>query len=225
VTSKQRINNPLALAVLVHLYEQPRHPYELSTVLRERRKEQSIRLNYGSLYTVFEALARDQYIRAIETKREGRRPEKTVYEITPEGTTFMLEWMRDLVSIPVKEYPQFEAALSLLPVLPPEEVVILLEARIRILKKTLESIEELKQEAEAFHLPRLFSIEGEYYEEMTKTELRFVEALRHDIQRDAGGLASVWREMRRTAFGKQTKPQTEKPPPRRRSPKPKKGKE
>ena len=32
------------------------HPYEMSTTLRERHKEESIKLNYGSLYSVVSSL-------------------------------------------------------------------------------------------------------------------------------------------------------------------------
>jgi len=38
--------------------------------------------------------------------------------------------LRSLVSEPVKEYPQFEAALSLLPALPPNDVQVLLAERL-----------------------------------------------------------------------------------------------
>jgi hypothetical protein len=51
-----RVANPLALAVLVLLYERPMHPYEMAATLRERRKQDSIKLRYGSLYTVIELL-------------------------------------------------------------------------------------------------------------------------------------------------------------------------
>ena len=49
-------SNPLALAVLACLYERPMHPYEVAQTLRSRAKHESIRLNYGSLYSVVEAL-------------------------------------------------------------------------------------------------------------------------------------------------------------------------
>lgn len=199
--SNKRITNPLALAVLTHLYEQPRHPYELAATMRERRKEASIKLNYGSLYTVIDGLEREGYIAAVETRRDGRRPEKTVYRITDTGETYMLEWMRELVSVPMKEYPQYEAALSLLPVLPPEEVVPLLEARIRFLKKTLEACAEEAQACRDMKLPRLFSIESEYYEAMTRTELGFTESLLRDIRHDAGGLTRLWKQMRAQVLG------------------------
>ena len=51
------ISNPLALAVLACLHERPMHPYEMASTMRERGKEQSIKLNYGSLYTVVDNLA------------------------------------------------------------------------------------------------------------------------------------------------------------------------
>ena len=41
--------NPLALAVLALLFERPMHPYEMAATLRQRHKEDSIKLRYGSL--------------------------------------------------------------------------------------------------------------------------------------------------------------------------------
>ena len=34
------------------------HPYEMATTMRTRGEDESIKLNYGSLYTVVESLAR-----------------------------------------------------------------------------------------------------------------------------------------------------------------------
>ena len=62
-------SNPLALAVLVSLAERPMHPYEVAQTLRQRAKQESVRLNYGSLYAVVEGLERRGLIRA--TGRSG----------------------------------------------------------------------------------------------------------------------------------------------------------
>ena len=78
-------SNPLALAVLALLFERPMHPYEMGVILKQRHKEESIKLRYGSLYTVIDLLLRRAFIAARETGRDGRRPERTVYEITPAG--------------------------------------------------------------------------------------------------------------------------------------------
>ena len=57
--TRRRVNNPLALAVLACLGERPMHPYEISSTLRQRGKEESIKLNFGSLYSVVAALEND----------------------------------------------------------------------------------------------------------------------------------------------------------------------
>ncbi len=79
------MNNPLALVVLACLAEHPMHPYEMATTMRERGKDQSIKLNYGSLYMVVLALQQHGLIVAQETERAGRRPERTVYRLTDAG--------------------------------------------------------------------------------------------------------------------------------------------
>src|SRR6266496_2920327 len=127
--TRRRVSNPLALAVLSCLIERPMHPYEISTTLRERGKEASIKLNYGSLYSVVEALQKHKLIEAQETVRAGRRPERTVYAITDTGLAEFQDWLAELLSVPVKEFTSLEAGLSLMPGLTPDEVARLFETR------------------------------------------------------------------------------------------------
>jgi DNA-binding PadR family transcriptional regulator len=194
--TKRPFSNPLALAILVLLFERPMHPYEMATTMRERRKESSIKLNYGSLYTVIEQLLRAEFIAVREVLKEGKRPEKTVYELTVAGEVELIDWMRELVSSPVKEYPMFEAAISLLPVLPPGEVIDLLEIRIGLLQKTMEEFDEQDRICREMKLPRLFSLESEYSKAVTFAEFKFCKDLLSDLKRDAGGMRSGWTKMR-----------------------------
>jgi DNA-binding PadR family transcriptional regulator len=202
--TKRPFSNPLALAILVLLYERPMHPYEMATTLRERRKESSIKLNYGALYAVIEQLKREGFIAVREVLKEGKHPAKTVYELRSLGETELIDWMRELVSSPVKEFPMFEAAISLLPVLPPEEVIELLEIRIGLLEKTIEEIEEEERICRKMKLPRLFSLESEYYKAMTLAEYEFSKDLLSDIKRDARGLRSGWTELRKQLLAAKT---------------------
>ena len=198
VTDMNRaFSNPLALAILVLLFERPMHPYEMATTMRARGKERSIRLNYGSLYTVIEQLLGAKFIAVREVLKEGKRPEKTIYELTPAGETELIDWMRELVSSPVKEYPVFEAALSLLPVLPPEEVIELLRIRLGLLQKTLDEIAAAERQCSEMNLPRLFSLESEYFKAMTQAEQTFCKDLLADLQSDKGGMRSGWAKMRK----------------------------
>ncbi|HZD90866.1 MAG TPA: helix-turn-helix transcriptional regulator [Pseudolabrys sp.] len=206
-----RPTNPLALAVLALLFERPMHPYEMAVTLKDRHKHESIKLRYGSLYTVIDALAGRALIAAKETGREGRRPERTVYVLTQAGLDELRQWMRDLLRAPAKEYPQFEAALSLIPVLPPEEAVPLLRERALQLNGTIWRMEaqlaELAQqdlsaiaggqllppELAGQKFPPLFTLESEYHLAMVRAEFDFVTELVRRITEEGWGPVDAWR--------------------------------
>jgi DNA-binding PadR family transcriptional regulator len=188
-----RPSNPLALAVLTLLFERPMHPYQMSTTLRERHKEASIKINYGSLYSVVESLQKRGFIDAQETVREGRRPERTVYAITDAGQRLMREWLAELLSMPVKEFPQFEAALSLMPGLPPDEVIELLEQRLATLREQYDAGKRQMDGVLAVGMPRLFGVEHEYELALLSTEIEFVDELLTDLRAGAFGGLGGWR--------------------------------
>src|SRR3954453_14869513 len=172
--SRRRRANPLALAVLSCLNERPMHPYEISTTLRTRGKEQSIKLNYGSLYAVVESLAKHGLVRSLETTREGRRPERTVYEITEAGAAEHDDWPAELLSTPVREFTSLEAGLSLMAGLDPDEVARLLKERVERLRMELRSIAATHAVATESGLPALFLVESVYRERLLEAELEFV---------------------------------------------------
>ena len=186
--------NPLALAVLALLFERPMHPYEMAATMKQRGKEDSIKLRYGSLYTVIEALLRAGLIRAKETQRDTGRPERTIYALTPAGEAELRDWMRELLARPVKEYPQFEAGLSLLPVLPPDEAVAMLKRRLGEIDAALETRRQVARDAvERLHVHPLFMIEDDYRIAIEETERRFVADLIARIERDEWQARDLWR--------------------------------
>ena len=187
--------NPLALAVLVCLAERPRHPYEVATTLRQRQKHESVRLNYGSLYGVVESLERRGLIEAQETRRSGRLPERTVYRLTEAGRIEVHDWLTELMSTPVKEYPAFQAALSFLPALPPEDVATLLAERTQYLEAGLAQAAATRELVQKAGVPRLFWVEHEYEVLLREAELGYVRQLTADIESGALGGTSWWREM------------------------------
>jgi DNA-binding PadR family transcriptional regulator len=196
VATKRKMSNPLALAVMALLYERPMHPYEMVTLMRERGKHESVRLRYSSLYSVVSALEREGLIELKETVREGRRPERTVYEITSEGSEEFLAWLRELLREPVKEYTQFAAGLSFLPGLLPEEAIALLKERVRLLEQeTGEMRSRLDDAIERFKLPRLFLVESEHELMLREAELEWVRTLVEEIESGALGSLSEWRSL------------------------------
>jgi len=185
--------NPLALAVLVSLYEKPMHPYEIAQTLRLRAKHESVRLNYGSLYAVVESLERKNLIAARETVREGNRPPRTIYEITEDGSREMVDWLTDMIGVPAKEYPQFEAGLSFMPALTPDDALAAFQLRANTLEIKLAQVRATLVAAREAGLPRLFMVETEFGEQLIATELHFVTGLIKDLRAgDLDGL-DVWR--------------------------------
>jgi DNA-binding PadR family transcriptional regulator len=186
-------SNPLALAVLVSLYERPMHPYEIAHTLRSRAKHESVRLNYGSLYGVVESLERRGLIAAQETTRNGRHPERTTYAITDAGANEAMTWLAELIAIPQKEYPQFMAGLSFLPALPPEDVATLLRDRAQAIETRLVLQRGAITAATALGLPRLFGLEAEYEITMAEAELSFVRSLLDELETGSLDGLDLWK--------------------------------
>jgi DNA-binding PadR family transcriptional regulator len=192
VSKSQRPQSLLALAVLALLFERPMHPYEMAATMRERHKEESIKLRYGSLYTVVDGLQRDGLIAPQETSRDGRRPERTIYTITAAGSAELIAWMQDLLRRPVKEYPQFMAALSLLPVLPPAIAEAMLLERLKHLDLAIQTRRGAVEGVLRTGLPPLFLIESEYEIALLEAERGFVQQLTSRIAKDPAELAPMW---------------------------------
>jgi hypothetical protein len=106
--------------------------------------------------------------------------------------------MSELLAEPVKEYPQFEAALTLLPVLHPDAVTELLHTRIRLLRKEIGQARIMLEAAHDAGLPRLLLIESEYHLVLRETELSWVEELVGELE--AGTLEGQdgWRHVYET---------------------------
>ena len=207
-------SNPLALAVLALLFERPMHPYEMAATLKNRHKSESIKIRYGSLYTVIELLVKRGFITAKETSRDGKRPERTVFALTPSGYDELRAWMQDLLRDPVNEFPQFAAGLSLLPVLPPDEAVALLRHRALRLSAEATRIEahlaeltqqevpvppeELPPQLVGKKFPPLFVVEADFALALVKAELAFVNELVRRIVDEGWGPVEMWRDIQAT---------------------------
>ena len=190
----KRPANALSLAVLTLLFEKPMHPYEMSTTLRHRSKEESIRLNYGSLYAVVESLRKKELISAREAVRDGNRPERTVYELTDAGAAAMHDWLSEMLRDPSPQFTDFEAALSLIGAIPPDEALALLRLRLKALRISSNSYDGIRS-----HLPdgfpELFLVEGDYAEALRSAEIAFVEKLVADLDKGRLGGLDVWRRI------------------------------
>ncbi|ASS57661.1 PadR family transcriptional regulator [Rhizobium leguminosarum bv. viciae] len=160
--------------------EEPLHPYRMQRLIKERGKDEVINVTQrASLYQTIQRLEREGLITPQKTVRDDKRPERTVYEITEKGREIALEWMRAILSTLTREYPEFPAAMSFLPLLTPDDVASQLELRAKAIESELRRIDEVLQEAQA--VPRLFLLEMEYLRVLHATELSWVNSVVGDL--------------------------------------------
>jgi DNA-binding PadR family transcriptional regulator len=192
--AKRKVANPLAFAVLGSLSERPMHPYEISTMLRARGKDSSIKVNYGSLYSVVAALEKNGFIEAMETVREGNRPERTVYRITEAGQAEFSDWLTELVGTPSREFHPLEAGLAYLPGLPPDRVVELLEQRLKAVDAEIEQITAAHEHMDSMEFPRIFWVESEFRLALLTAESAYIHQLAEEIRADSLSGSAFWRK-------------------------------
>lgn len=192
MAKRRKVGNLLALALLAGLREKPMHPYEMATLLRERGKEFSIKIQWGSLYTVVQNLEKHGFVEAVDTTRQGKRPERTVYAITAAGRAELEDWMRELLAEPRQEFTAYEAALSNAGVLAPDTVIDLLRRRIAALDAIVsDGREGLVKAMET--VPRLFLVEAEYKLAMAEAEAGWTRSLLTELVDGTMPSMDLWR--------------------------------
>ena len=194
---RRKVSNLLALSLLTLLTERPMYPYEMASMLRQRGKDNSIKINWGSFYTVVQNLEKYGFIEAVEVAREGRQPERTTYQITDAGRAELTDWLRELLSVPEREHSSFEAALSEAAILPPDELIDLLQQRLAALE---EANSRLQGELETLvtQLPRLFLIEAEYYLAQRRAEEDWLRGLLKEFTGGTFPGLDAWRRFHAT---------------------------
>ncbi len=197
MAKRRKVGNLLALALLSLLAQQPMYPYEMAQMLRTRGKDRTIKINWGSLYTVVQNLEKYGFIQEVGTDREGRQPERTTYQITEQGMAELRDWLRELLSVPGDEQSPFAAALSEGGILPPAEIVELLTTRLTALDRD-NTAQETDLKAWAERLPRIFLVEAEYQLAMRLAEANWVRGLLREIVEGTISGIDAWRRMHET---------------------------
>jgi DNA-binding PadR family transcriptional regulator len=179
---EKAVGSPLALSVLELLDEGEMHPYEMATRMRLRHHDEFIRLNFGTLYHTVEVLERNGWIVPLEREKEGRRPERTVYQLTEAGRQVLKGTLGELLRTPQKEYPQFAAGLMFMHHLPAAAVVEHLTERAAALDAIITKFETVHHELLGDGVTRLALIEVEHKIAMLDAERRWVRKLAEEIE-------------------------------------------
>ncbi|MBV9204044.1 MAG: PadR family transcriptional regulator [Actinobacteria bacterium] len=197
MAKRRKVGNLLALSLLTLLTERPMYPYEMAAKLRERGKDQAIKINWGSLYTIVQNLEKHGYIEAVQVAREGRQPERTTYRITEAGRAELTDWLQELLGVPEREYTRFEAALGDSAILGPDVLISLLRQRLEALEAA-NARYQADLEAWETRIPRLFMIEAEFHLALRRAEAEWVRELLKELTDGTFPGIEPWRHFHET---------------------------
>ena len=173
--------SPLALCVLELLDERPMHPYELAVTMRARHHDEFIRLNFGSLYHAVDSLERNGWVVSVERQKEGRRPERTIYQLTKSGREQLIRVISEIIAEPRREYPHFSAGLMFMHHLDASEAVGHLRRRAEALSAVSDKLRRILAELRADGLTRLSIIELEHKIAILDAERIWVRTIEQEI--------------------------------------------
>jgi len=186
------------LAVLALLREKAMHPYEIQRLLKSRHKDDVLVLKRGSLYHAIRRLVGAALIEELATTREGLRPERTTYAITPAGEDALLDWLKRRIAVPFHEQSHFMGSISFLFHIDPEAAAAGLEQRLQRLQ---EEITRFDQAIATVGPPigRIHVLESEYARAMRAAEAKWTREILADLR--SGELTWSFKAILRQAWG------------------------
>ncbi|GAA2069231.1 PadR family transcriptional regulator [Williamsia deligens] len=150
---------PLSVLVLCALDERAMHPYELLQVLVSRKEDRFANIRPGTLYHAVSRLEERGLVRVDDVERAGNRPERTVYAVTPEGSTAVREHLAGLLATPSVEFSDIYLALAQAHELPREQVVDLIDTRLEHMAADRERWSVAHTQALARGVPEMFLLD------------------------------------------------------------------
>ena len=173
---------PLAIAVLALLKERPMHAYEMYQLLISRQNDRIVKVRPGSLYHTVERLAGQNHVRAIGTERAGNRPERTTYELTPEGSEALTRRVESGIEKYVYEYPLFPVVLSEAHNLNAEDAVLRFGRRVEDLDRWLADLDAAIAGARAAEVHEPYYLGGAYVRSQIAAERDWLATLIERIE-------------------------------------------
>lgn len=158
------------LLILGVLRNQEMHGYQLSEHL-DHKVGMVIALKKSNAYKLLGKMEEEGWVTHHE-EREGNRPPRRVYAITPEGEAAFQRMLREsLAAYPSPEFPSV-VALNYLDALPADDVIALLGKRREKIKMRLSEIDAIPVKVRSMHLGiaylhRFYSAELEWLDEVT----------------------------------------------------------
>jgi len=136
------------IALLALLTQRPMHGYEVRQVIEQYGMHQWANIQYSSIYGGLQQLTKEGLLAEAGTAREGNRPPRTQYRITPQGVDELHALLRQTWAHPVFPPDATNMALSFFMLLPPADLQALLGQRLAMLDERLARLDAREQWAD-----------------------------------------------------------------------------
>jgi DNA-binding PadR family transcriptional regulator len=127
----------IRLLVLWLLAEQPMHGYGIKRALTDGALRLWFVVEDASIYSLLRTLVKQGHAQAIGVERDGDRPERTRYAITPQGRAHYAELLERAFAEPDSAASPIQAALAALPDIADDRLLHALRSRRRALRERL----------------------------------------------------------------------------------------
>jgi len=170
------------LVILGLLRERPLYGYEIKQIIEEHMSDWTS-IAFGSIYFALEKLAEEKFVSKVEIEQAGRRPSRSVYEITQTGREKFSRLLREAWQQVERQYFSIDICLFFLDSLPLEEVKRYLQMRQASLQATLEHIYTHRDEQLSLpEVPRLAAAIFDHTLAHTQAELDWISNLLNKLE-------------------------------------------
>jgi DNA-binding PadR family transcriptional regulator len=133
------------LVILGLLRDKPLHGYELKHIVEQHMGDWT-NIAFGSIYFALGKLAEEGSIEQVAVEQKGRRPSRSVYQITEAGRAEFLRLLREVWSDVEHHYYTIDIGLAFFDALPIAEVKGHLQNRIAHIEGILQHLAVHKAE-------------------------------------------------------------------------------
>ncbi|SDY06103.1 DNA-binding transcriptional regulator, PadR family [Amycolatopsis xylanica] len=167
--------NSLVLPLLGLLVEQPSHAYDLTTRLSERYTH--LPATRSTVTSLLKALERADLVTSRTPERVGRRPPRTVYELTETGMADFRTKIEAGLREALPASTDFVMAVAYAGALSPDDVLSILDARADRLGQELAALQGLPDGVSEVHM-----LEVTYWRAVLAAEIAWIETLASRIR-------------------------------------------
>jgi len=133
------------LVILGLLRQRPLYGYEIKGIIEEHMSDWTS-IAFGSIYFALDKLAEEGFVEKAEVEQSGKRPSRSVYQITDAGRDEFLRLLRAGWQQFEREFFQLDVCLFFLDSLPLHEVIKYLKTRRDALRAALEYVQSHREE-------------------------------------------------------------------------------